>query len=188
MDESVLGHDGICIRQPGIRSGAEVVARDGRFKAPNALQQSLASSLVPMKAPLEVKVVTFGIGDEGSLGAGERRAEPQLQRVDDFASDLFLNRKQIARWPVVRFRPKILPRTRRDQLRGDTQIFGIAAYAASEHVPNPQLISDTVDVLPALQLGGRMPGHHFEALYFRERMNELFGQPIAEVFVTRVIS
>ncbi len=71
-----------------------------------------------------------------------------------------------------------------NQLRGDAKPVSGSPYAALQHRCDPQRLGNPADVgVLALERERRRPGNHLQSGNLRQRVDDLFGQPVAKVLV-----
>src|SRR5688572_19529019 len=95
-----------------------------------------------MKPAAEVFVIRLDIMRPAFL-----YAEPDLQRVNDRPCDLFLDRDNLFRVPVVGFGPDIVAGSSLDELREYAQTVAVAANTSLQHGRHAELLADGVYVL-----------------------------------------
>jgi hypothetical protein len=81
----------------------------------------------------------------------------------------------------------VVPGAGVDELHGDPEVRAHAAHAAFDHARHAQPLADPAHVLgAALELEARSARGHAQALHRGERVDQLFGQAVAEVFLPLV--
>ena len=112
----------------------------------------------------------------------------ELERAGDGLRDFVLHRKQIFGVAVVEaVRPKMQAAARVDQLRSDADPVAHPLHAALENVVHAEVPRDRRDIF-ILSLVGERGGasRHAQIRHMRDRVQDLFGDAVAEVFVRRI--
>ena len=91
--------------------------------------------------------VVGGAFDEPAFFVG---AELKLERVDDRASEPFLEREDVLDGTVVLVGPQVVVCGRVDELSGDAQLASRAPHAAFEDIADAELPRDRLHVLGRL--------------------------------------
>src|SRR3546814_7495935 len=98
------------------------------------MQEVAPAHRVEVLAALEVEVVRGGVGCGVVLQCPTfLGAQRHLQRIDDAAGDVVLDREHVLHLAVVGFRPEVRVGSGIDQLRRDAHVLAGAAYAAFEY-------------------------------------------------------
>ena len=140
-------------------------------------------------------IIAFQIGVVGGqiLGSPQRRGllrrPPQLdfEHIHDGLRDLVLDREDVGHLAIVALRPQVAAVGDGDQLRGHAQAIARLPHAALQNVRDAQRIANTADVfILALESEGRGPRRHLQPRQFRQCVDDLLGEPVAEVLVVLV--
>src|SRR3546814_19372819 len=107
-----------------------------------------------------------------------------LQRIDDAAGDVVLDREHVLHLAVVGFRPEVRVGSGIDQLRRDAHVLAGAAYAAFEYRADAQLSRHGGDAgLLALEHERGGARRDLELRQLRQQVEDFLGDAVAEVFV-----
>ena len=141
--------------------------------------QVLRAPAVPEVAASEVQVVRLQVlrrtPHDGALLASP---EPYPQLLHDRTGDL------LPELAVVRLRPQVRVGARVHELGSDPELLAVLADAPLEHMRNVQLLGDLLDGdAPSLEREGRRASGHPKARKSRQRVQDLLGDPVAEVLL-----
>src|SRR5581483_11536767 len=153
-----------------------------------ALPQTLLRPLVPEVAALEIGVIGLDV-----IRVAPRqlvslfRGQPEQQLLGYFPGDFYFDSKNVRRLAAVALAPQAGPVRRVYQLCPDDEIVARLKHPPGEYRAHPEMSPDIAGVnLPALVAGHRTPGHDPQLRQARERVDDAFGDPVAEVFHGRV--
>ena len=110
-----------------------------------------------------------------------------LERDDDLAGNLVLERKNIADLPVVSFRPDVTLGPGFDELRGDPHAIVCGADASFKNVANAQIPRDirNLDRAPLVD-ERRIACDHLKFRYLGQGRDDVFGDAVGKIFLIRV--
>src|SRR5215472_1172702 len=121
----------------------------------------------------------------GKLRNVARRAyefQPQCSR--DGLGDLILDREHVRHFPVIALRPEMRSVFGIDELCRNSYAATSPTHAAFQNSTHPERFSDLADVLLfSSERKRRGPSDHLQAGNVRERVDDLFCQTVAEVFI-----
>ena len=163
---------------------------NGLLKTSDGLLERFICPLIPEKPSLQIKLVHLIVI---CVPLQHRRLlRPQqlyFQRRYNRQRDFILNVKDVFHLTVVAFRPQMITICDVDKLRRDAQPIAGFAHAAFQHRADVQLLPDFADVnLFAFEGKGRGARSNVQSSNLRERIEQFFGQSIAEVFVVRIVA
>src|SRR3546814_17896350 len=122
------------VRHAGIRQRVLRIDLDRLLVHAHGMQEVAPAHRVEVLAALEVEVVRGGVGCGVVLQCPTfLGAQRHLQRIDDAAGDVVLDREHVLHLAVVGFRPEVRVGSGIDQLRRDSPVLAGAAYAAFEY-------------------------------------------------------
>ena len=132
----------------------------------------------------------MGRGAGGPLlvdGGRLRREQLELERRDHRLGDLVLHREDVGEIAVELVRPEMRSTCRLDQLGGDAHPRAGLAHAALEQIRGAELLPDGAQVF-VLPLEGERRGaaDHPQAVHLRQRVEDLLGDAVGEVFLLLV--
>jgi hypothetical protein len=106
------------------------------------------------------------------------------QLLGDGLRDLALYREDVAQRPIVCARPQVIAVGDPIELRRDSKLITRFAYASFENGVHVQLLANLPDVdVPAFERKGGGSRHHVQVGHPAQRVDDFFGQAIAEVFL-----
>ena len=104
------------------------------------------------------------------------------KQVSDSASDLLLNGEDILQLAAKRLGPKVMTAGGLNRLRSDPQLLaGLSDAAFNDEIrPEPLPYITDIDSDP-FELERRCPRNHVKLWQVRERVEDLFADPVAEI-------
>ena len=153
--------------------------------------------LVQFKAALQIEVIGFEAAgmplDEVWRGIRRPRAgtglagQAHLELVDDGLRDLVLDFKDVGHFAVIAFSPEIVPLSHVNKLHADADAVTRLAHAAFENARYAEGFTNLSHVLlHAFKYKCGCPCSYAQIFQVRQRVDDFFGQAIAEVFVLLV--
>jgi hypothetical protein len=141
----------------------------------------------------ELVMVSFQVrfvgGKIGCVAAwrGGLGSEGHLKRAGDGRRDLILHRKNVGQLAVVALRPEMAAVGGRDQLRGDADAAPGPPHAAFQDRRHSQSFGNLANVqLFTAKRKRRRPSNHLQPRNLRQSVDDLLGQPVAEIFLLLV--
>ena len=164
------------------------IERDGLF------EQGLRHDMVlPRHAPVmreRAHQEIPGVHAVGRLALGAKilgGIELRLDRGDDRLRDLVLHREDVGELAVVTFGPEMAAGGDVVELRGDADAVAVLADAALDDIAHAELFRDLTQMnRAALVDEARVACDHEQPSQPREAGDDVFGDPIGEVFVLGV--
>ena len=115
---------------------------------------------------------------------GRAGEELHLERVDHRQRQLALHLEDIGQLAVVLLGPEMEPVPGVDELRRDAHAVARLAHAALEERGDVQLVGDDGQVLVlALEVEGRCPPRHPQAIDLGQGVEDLLGDAVGEVLL-----
>src|SRR5262249_17978774 len=166
------------------------VATDRLNEILDAFLHTRQAALTPEIAPAQVKLISLGVvgvmfGQPPPLFA----VEFDLQVFGNLPRDLVFKLEDVAAFSMVLFGPQ--QRAVRDvnQLGLDHEIFPALQQATNEDRADVEVESDLQRVnVAALVTEDRRAGHHTQSGQARERVDDAFGDTVAQVFGGRIVA
>src|SRR5208282_5636436 len=135
--------------------------------------------------PAQYPVQRVGMFDRAA-GFGDRKL--RLQRAGDPRRDLVLQGEQVADIAVETLGPELRTGFGIDELDIDPYLVAGPLYAALEDVTHAQFSADPLDVIVALVGESGVAGDHQASLDARDVGRQIFGDPISEILLPRVVA
>ena len=129
--------------------------------------------------------VRLGVPSRTDL-RGERRTRQELhfESLDHGRRELGLHLEDIGEIAIVLLRPEVVAVGGVDELGRDANAVAGLAHAAFQQRRYVQLGSDAREILVLpLEVEGRGPPHHIEAIDLSKRVEDLLGDPVGEVLL-----
>ncbi len=187
-DAAIVQLKRVRIGEPGVGRRVAAVLLDGLLEISDRLSDSLLGALVPGVTAFEVEPVgleVLGVALGSGLGKIGEGSRPQGGH--DGAGDLLLNGKDVRKGPIVARGPEQAAVVGGAQLGRDAQPVTRATHGAFEDPGGAQQGADRSGILGlALEREDGGTGGHAETLDLGERVDELVGDPVAQVVVFRV--
>ena len=167
---------GVGLREPGIGG-------DRLLEEVAALVQRLRCDDPEAVPALQIRFV--GRQRRRVLASGRLAdRQPRRQRLGDGSGDLVLHREHVGQLAIVALRPQVAAVGGVDQLRRDPDPIAGLAHAAFEHVRDAERLRDPPDVdVLALERERGGARDHLQVGHLRQRVDDLFRQPVAEVIL-----
>jgi hypothetical protein len=123
-------------------------------------------------------------GQSSSRPAAFGFAKFGLDGPGDALGDLILNREDLGQFAIVVFGPDLGSRDRIDEQRRDADAVGRAPHAPLQDVAHAEVPRDLLDVDGApLEGKAGVAGDDEEPSKFRQRGDDVFGDPVGKVFL-----
>ena len=146
------------------------------------LDRGVALLVVQLPRP---QVVLVGLGIARAAALDVRRLllrQARAQCAHDVLRDLALGREYVLEPAVEALRPEVESVARRNELHGDPGAVRGAAHAAFQHRGHAERAADLTNIRGAfLELEGRGPRDDLQPAHAAERIDDLLGDPVAEI-------
>ena len=169
------------------------VKGNGLSEVFEAFVKTLTGHLVNFKPSFEEQVVgvqVFGITfdqrrrDGGQFGRRRRRGKPGFEGFHNGPRDLVLNLEDVRHFPVVPFRPQIVPLCRANQLDTDPNPVTRPANTSLQHAGYPESLADPANILlRSPEDESRRAGSNPEVGYVSQSIDDFLGQAVAEILI-----
>src|SRR5580704_3247335 len=111
-------------------------------------------------------------------------AQLEFQGFDDGLRDFILNSEHVGDFAVVALRPEVVSVPRLDQLGGYAEAIPEFAHATFQDIFHVQPLRDAADVLSlSNERERRGARRHQQTRYLHQRIEDVLGQAVAEVFI-----